>query len=145
MNNKKFLRPIPHENCKKYNILQIGIKIRISVFRIRFHNPVSFMFSKSGERERVLFIGTQFSILYTSMYSPAEAATHGLLLGIFYYNATPKAPPTRKYDEVIPGLFLFKPGNKDLVHTTWCENKTSKLEKSDFFHTQNDAFTVSIT
>jgi hypothetical protein len=26
-------------------------------------------------RERVLFIGTQFSILYTSMYSPAEAAT----------------------------------------------------------------------
>ena len=28
------------------------------------------------ERERVLFIGTQFSILYTSMYSPAEAATH---------------------------------------------------------------------
>jgi hypothetical protein len=27
------------------------------------------------ERERVLFIGTQFSILYTSMYSPAEAAT----------------------------------------------------------------------
>jgi hypothetical protein len=28
-----------------------------------------------GSRERVLFIGTQFSILYTSMYSPAEAAT----------------------------------------------------------------------
>ena len=27
------------------------------------------------DRERVLFIGTQFSILYTSMYSPAEAAT----------------------------------------------------------------------
>jgi hypothetical protein len=27
------------------------------------------------ERERVLFIGTQFSILYTSIYSPAEAAT----------------------------------------------------------------------
>jgi hypothetical protein len=27
------------------------------------------------ELERVLFIGTQFSILYTSMYSPAEAAT----------------------------------------------------------------------
>jgi hypothetical protein len=26
-------------------------------------------------RERVLFIGTQFSILYTCMYSPAEAAT----------------------------------------------------------------------
>ncbi len=25
--------------------------------------------------ERVLFIGTQFSIFYTSMYSPAEAAT----------------------------------------------------------------------
>jgi hypothetical protein len=25
--------------------------------------------------ERVLFIGTQFSILYTSMYSPAKAAT----------------------------------------------------------------------
>ena len=29
----------------------------------------------SSERECVLFIGTQFSILYTSMYSPAEAAT----------------------------------------------------------------------
>jgi hypothetical protein len=28
-------------------------------------------------RERVLFIGTQFSILYTSMYSPAEAASCG--------------------------------------------------------------------
>jgi hypothetical protein len=28
------------------------------------------------KRESVLFIGTQFSILYTSMYSPAEAATH---------------------------------------------------------------------
>ena len=27
------------------------------------------------ETERVLFIGTQFSILYTSMYSPAETAT----------------------------------------------------------------------
>ena len=27
------------------------------------------------DRERVLFIGTQFSILYTSMYSPAKAAT----------------------------------------------------------------------
>jgi hypothetical protein len=28
--------------------------------------------------ERVLFIGTQFSILYTSMYSPAEAATSNI-------------------------------------------------------------------
>ena len=27
------------------------------------------------ERVCVLFIGTQFSILYTSMYSPAEAVT----------------------------------------------------------------------
>ena len=27
-----------------------------------------------GKRDRVLFIGTQFSILYTSMYSPAGAA-----------------------------------------------------------------------
>jgi hypothetical protein len=36
-------------------------------------SPVS---SQSGRpRERVLFIGTQFSILYTSMYSPAETAT----------------------------------------------------------------------
>ena len=26
-------------------------------------------------RERVLFIGTQFSILYTFMYSPTKAAT----------------------------------------------------------------------
>ncbi len=30
---------------------------------------------KRGVRVRVLFIGTQFSILYTSMYSPAETAT----------------------------------------------------------------------
>jgi hypothetical protein len=36
-----------------------------------FFDPVE----KRGGRERVLFIGTQFSILYTSMYSPAEAAT----------------------------------------------------------------------
>jgi hypothetical protein len=28
-----------------------------------------------SQRERVLFIGTQFSILYTSMYSPAGAAS----------------------------------------------------------------------
>jgi hypothetical protein len=28
-----------------------------------------------ASRESVLFIGTQFSILYTSMYSPAKAAT----------------------------------------------------------------------
>jgi hypothetical protein len=33
--------------------------------------------NKAGveEPESVLFIGTQFSILYTSMYSPAETAT----------------------------------------------------------------------
>jgi hypothetical protein len=31
--------------------------------------------SPYSQRESVLFIGTQFSILYTSMYSPAEAAT----------------------------------------------------------------------
>jgi hypothetical protein len=31
--------------------------------------------ANDGAIERVLFIGTQFSILYTSMYSPAEAAT----------------------------------------------------------------------
>jgi hypothetical protein len=31
--------------------------------------------ARMHQRERVLFIGTQFSILYTSMYSPAEAAT----------------------------------------------------------------------
>jgi hypothetical protein len=32
-------------------------------------------FTLNPHRECVLFIGTQFSILYTSMYSPAEAAT----------------------------------------------------------------------
>jgi hypothetical protein len=31
-------------------------------------------------RESVLFIGTQFSILYTSMYSPAEAAMFFFLI-----------------------------------------------------------------
>jgi hypothetical protein len=35
--------------------------------------------------ERVLFIGTQFSILYTSMYSPAEAATLSLRMNIHVY------------------------------------------------------------
>ena len=30
----------------------------------------------------MLFIGTQFSILYTSMYSPAEAATHYQIPGV---------------------------------------------------------------
>jgi hypothetical protein len=35
--------------------------------------PNSRFSEKRGERE--LFIGTQFSILYTSMYSPAETAT----------------------------------------------------------------------
>jgi len=30
---------------------------------------------KRAQRESVLFIGTQFSILYTSLYSPAKAAT----------------------------------------------------------------------
>jgi hypothetical protein len=35
----------------------------------------------SGGRERVLFIGTQFSILYTSMYSPAGAATFASVSG----------------------------------------------------------------
>ncbi len=34
---------------------------------------VSLSAKRSVLRERVLFIGTQFSILYTSMYSPAEA------------------------------------------------------------------------
>ncbi len=33
-----------------------------------------------GSRERVLFIGTQFSILYTSMCSPAEAATQPMTM-----------------------------------------------------------------
>ena len=40
-------------------------------------NPVKLLFFGMEEptRESVLFIGTKFSILYTSMYSPAEAAT----------------------------------------------------------------------
>jgi len=40
----------------------------------------------SRERVCVLFIGTQFSILYTSMYSPAEAATPVLFIGTRYSN-----------------------------------------------------------
>jgi hypothetical protein len=36
--------------------------------------PVEFSVS---ERERVLFIGTQFSILYTSMYSPCQIGLQG--------------------------------------------------------------------
>jgi hypothetical protein len=41
--------------------------------------------------ERVLFIGTQFSILYTSMYSPAEAAT---LLHMIYLTICARASDT---------------------------------------------------
>ena len=36
------------------------------------HEPIH---TSPLQTESVLFIGTQFSILYTSMYSPAEAAT----------------------------------------------------------------------
>jgi hypothetical protein len=38
-------------------------------------------FAGWNERESVLFIGTQFSILYTSMYSPAEAITRMIQTG----------------------------------------------------------------
>jgi hypothetical protein len=44
------------------------------------------MRADQAERESVLFIGTQFSILYTSMYSPAEAAT-------CYWRVGARAPP----------------------------------------------------
>ena len=37
----------------------------------------SLLLNYNVPRESVLFIGTQFSILYTSMYSPAEAAIFG--------------------------------------------------------------------
>ena len=45
-----------------------------------------------GERERVLFIGTQFSILYTSMYSPAEVCVEA-----------PEEPHTPR-----PGILCFE-------------------------------------
>ena len=44
----------------------------------RVFSPLVLALAHALFRERVLFIGTQFSILYTSMYSPAEAATHSL-------------------------------------------------------------------
>ena len=47
----------------------VSYGVPVSVHSLRFS-----LSSRRG-RERVLFIGTQFSILYTSMYSPAEAAT----------------------------------------------------------------------
>jgi hypothetical protein len=40
-------------------------------------------------RERVLFIGTQFSILYTSMYSPAGAASPIVAARTFLDTALP--------------------------------------------------------
>jgi hypothetical protein len=43
-------------------------------------------------RERVLFIGTQFSILYTSMYSPAEAATLKSYWHAAHYSSTIRSP-----------------------------------------------------
>jgi len=44
--------------------------------RQAIHNDIVHRTSTTYGREKVLFIGTQFSILYTFMYSPAEAATH---------------------------------------------------------------------
>ncbi len=38
-----------------------------------FKNEQPLIRDGGNERESVLFIGTQFSILYISMYSPAEA------------------------------------------------------------------------
>jgi len=59
-----------------------------------------------GGRERVLFIGTQFSILYTSMYSPAEAATY------------------REREEFIESLFRWKETQCGLLfHDSICALK----------------------
>jgi hypothetical protein len=43
---------------------------------VRLDNELKKAAGMSLRLERVLFIGTHFSILYTSMYSPAETATH---------------------------------------------------------------------
>jgi hypothetical protein len=55
------------------NTTPLSLFLLILLLRLR---PGSL--SPRTSRERVLFIGTQFSILYTSMYSPAEAATRVL-------------------------------------------------------------------
>ena len=62
-------------------------------------------YTRWPQRERVLFIGTQFSILYTSMYSPAEAAT-----------------PSRKEVAVAQlTVFAFAPGMEFSVFSHRCE------------------------
>ena len=54
-----------HPTCKRVRDCERGMRPNVEASTRR----------DRAERERVLFIGTQFSILYTSMYSQAEAAT----------------------------------------------------------------------
>ncbi len=64
-------RTLENSFDKEHNLIKntfSSVRYQI-VFFIKFDKRVRY------QRERVLFIGTQFSILYTSMYSPAEAAT----------------------------------------------------------------------
>ena len=50
-----------------------GVSGRVDM-GVHTHKHIT-VFMHISSRESVLFIGTQFSILYTFMYSPAEAAT----------------------------------------------------------------------
>jgi len=56
------------------------------------------------KRERVLFIGTQFSILYTSMYSPAKAATPDLLAAPGFSQPSPPECPVEL--EIVTSLLM---------------------------------------
>ena len=65
-------------------------------------------------RERVLFIGTQFSILYTSMYSPAGAALYVLfsmllllLLLLLLFIGNPDAWSSCACTHLIPDSFVW--------------------------------------
>ena len=73
----------PHEIQQMHRVRTIASSsawVSLDAGTVSYGVPVSvhslrFSLSSRRGRERVLFIGTQFSILYTSMYSPAEAAT----------------------------------------------------------------------
>ena len=81
-------------------------------------------------RESVLFIGTQFSILYTSMYSPAGAASlyiTYITIRIFQYSKTKTVPlqGSRKRQHTRDGTHgRVRPGY------VWCIMPQRRLEPS---------------
>jgi hypothetical protein len=61
--------------CRVHTLLSQLTRIAIAMLLPGQQRIAIAMLVLCQQRENVLFIGTQFSILYTSMYSPASAAT----------------------------------------------------------------------